>query len=142
MDQSSRTEDHEATLKSVFSIDIFTDKENVHPQTICKRCYAEVSWSSKAEADGKSIFMLWNLLNGVCTLWRMDCMCVETSAQGKKEADPQKEGKGEGDHHRMVHTHFSQRHRNLHPLVSSLRSRRSLNHPPPQQSLASNPHIC
>ena len=51
--QNRHCKDHEAALKSVFSIDISTDKANVHPQKFCKRCYAVVSRSSKAEAEGR-----------------------------------------------------------------------------------------
>ena len=51
--QNRLCRDHEAALKSVFSIDISTDRANVHPQKFCKRCYAVVSRSRKAEAEGR-----------------------------------------------------------------------------------------
>ena len=122
--------DHEAALKSVFSIDIPADKANIHPKRCCKRCYAVISQSNKTEVEGRIYFDAVEP-----TEWGRIVWCVEILAQSKREADPQKDGKGEGDHH-LSHSGTE----TSTPYISSLRSRTAM-YNVHQQPLASSPQM-
>ena len=93
--QNRLCKDHEVALKSVFSIDISTDKPNVHPQKFCKRCYAVVSRSSKAEAEGR-VYLLAVEPAEWCVQVKENSMVCESINATKKGGRPQKGRKRRG----------------------------------------------
>lgn len=93
--QNRLCKDHQAALESVFSIDITADKSNVHPKKFCKRCYAVISRSSKAEAEGR-IYLHAVEPAERCVHVGEDCMVCGNISSKQKGGRPPKGRKRRG----------------------------------------------